>query len=132
MQVRRAAITLGVLGCLVQAGDSSPARIQFVRPPRIVSEDYPVTYQLRVQKFAEHRRFELAAVDGGLVVSDTSRDMDGEAAPSLVNVTLRLPAGDLTLVGVLFGVGGKELGRATTPVCVRSPVSDLCPSLVTP
>lgn len=119
-----------LLACF-QTADSTPPRVSFIRPPRIVSDRDTWTLYVRTPRYAENHRLEVAAVEAGDIIAQTSRDMDGLNSPVLWNITWRLPDMDGELIAAIFGASGKELGRVTSSLCVRGTFAE-CPSLSPP
>jgi len=110
-----AAIGLVILAVLVAAG---PPAVSFVRPPSYVHEGDMVVLQVRVEPKPTNRLLAVAAVDGDLIVSLTNEELPGENAPRTRWIRWRLPSGDLTLVAVVYGAGGKEAGRDVHKITV--------------
>jgi hypothetical protein len=114
--IARAMLVLALLAASAQAGDT---RVKWLTRHHYVPEQELVTYDLHVPRHPENRRLFVAAVAEDGHVSESRIQLDGEASKTLYGITLRLPAGPIVLVAVLFGRDGLEVARASHPLDVQ-------------
>jgi hypothetical protein len=113
---RKVVLILLVFACLAQAGDT---RVRWLTRHHYVPEQELVTYDLHVPRHPENRGLFVAAVAEDGHVSESRIQLDGEASKTLYGIALRLPAGPIVLVAVLFGRDGLEVARASHPLDVQ-------------
>lgn len=98
---------------------ADPPRVSFLRPPAIVTDQYLVTYRVRVPIHEDNRLLALAAFDGDVRVNYSERDLGSEQRKTIWDVNWRLPPGEITLVAAVYGNAG-QLGRVTHRILVLS------------
>ncbi len=98
---------------LVLAGE--PARVQILHAPRYLTDDTPVSFDVRVLPDAANRLLVMAALDDtGEAIRRSDEELDGATA----QVTRRLEwnslrAGSYTLLARTFDGAGRQLAQAT-------------------
>jgi hypothetical protein len=114
---RRVVLLLLVLiAASAQAGDT---RVKWLTRHHFVPEQELVTYDLHVPRHPDNRGLFVAAVAEDGHVSESRIQLDGEQAKTQFGIALRLPAGPIVLVAVLFGKDGLEVARASHPLDVQ-------------
>lgn len=96
----------------------SEPRVQFVRPPAIVSDQDTIVLQVRVEPDAENRLLVVMAVDGDDVVRRSDEALAGADAPRTRWIRWRLSSGELILQARVYGSAGQR-GIAVQPILVR-------------
>jgi hypothetical protein len=99
-----------------------PPRVQFVRPPGVVSEGDHVQLQIRVEPDAMNRLLVVELGDDGGTVRRSDEQLPGADAPRTRWLRWLVPRCEdgCLFVAALYGVGGQEIARATSPVRVQS------------
>jgi hypothetical protein len=111
--MRCAAITVVVIGCLVQAGDTATKSVELLHAPRYVFYDTPVSFDVRAVPAAVNRLLIVAAIDEyGTTVRRSDEDLAGDTA----RVTRRIDwdtfgEGSYTLVARVYDGAGVSCVR---------------------
>jgi hypothetical protein len=115
-------LVLVILLAVLQSSSAlSPARVQIVRATTVTWDDEVVVVQIRVEPHAANRALVVAAVDGDLVVRQSTEQLDGETAKRTRWVRWgSLSAGQLLIVVSLFDSGSSLVARDSRPIRVLS------------
>jgi hypothetical protein len=101
---------------LAQAGDT--ARVRFLYPTRMTTDEMGTVWQVIVERDSAHRLLVLSAHDGEFTVRRTDVQLEGDRARRVHRVDWRpLPAGELLVVASVFDTE-RLVERATVPVRV--------------
>ena len=114
----RSALLVGVLLlALLLAGEPAPVAILFA--PHYVTEDTPITFQVRVQPNSANRLLVVAALDEtGETMRRSDEQLDNHSRVTREIAWGPLSAGTYTLIAQAFDGAGKTTGRATSTVNV--------------
>ena len=94
-------------------------RVSIVRAPNHVWDDEPVVLMVQVEPDADNRLLVIAALDEGLVIRQSTEQLDGDKARRTRWVRWeRLSAGELMITAIVITVDGKQGGRAQRPITV--------------
>lgn len=123
MTAFKAATALLIGGCLwlALAGLANEPRVAIIHPPFMVSERQAISVQVRIPPHADNRTLVFVAADELGEVRRSDEELPGDRAPRTRWILWRdgLPRGDFVLIAALYGVSGKEVARATSPITVR-------------
>lgn len=112
--MRLAILLLVVFASTAQAGD----RVRWLTRHHFVPAYEPLDYDLFVPRHPENRRLVVTAVAEDGHVSESRIQLDGEQSRAAHSIRMRLPAGEIVLVAVVYDAT-KEVGRAMHSIQVQ-------------
>lgn len=116
MRWRVVLLAVGIIAAVLQIS-SAPKPVELIRIPRFVTDDTPISFQLRILPDDRYRRFTVAAINE---VGDAER-LSGEDLPGQTTRLIEwdsLSAGDYEITARVYGADDKLLAADAAHVTV--------------